>query len=134
MNKIAVFTLLIFSCSACTIDNNNDPHYDQRNNIVGYYDVEEYSQSYNDVTYYSMQISKGRNYNEIILHDVYADGLRVSAIVNYDRITIPFQVVNGYEIDGTGTVYGSKINLDYRVKDRVNNARTDYCQATARFN
>jgi hypothetical protein len=131
MNKIAVFTLLIFSC-ACTIDN-NDPRYDQRNDVVGYYDVEEYSQSYNDVTYYSMQISKGRSYDEIVLRDLYADGLRVYAILNYDRITIPFQVVDGYEIDGTGTVYGSKINLDYRVKDRVNNARTDYCQTTARF-
>lgn len=103
MRNIAVFTLLIFSVTACTVDD-NDPRYDERNRIVGYYDVEEYSQTFNDVTYYSIQVSKGTGYDEIVIRDLYDEGLRVYAIVNYDRITIPFQVVNGYEIDGTAAL------------------------------
>lgn len=131
MRNIVVFALLIFSVTACTVDD-NDPRYDERNRIVGDYDVEEYSQTFNDVTYYSIQVSKGTGYDEIVIRDLYDEGLRVYAIVNYDRITIPFQVVNGYEIDGTATRYGSELHFDYRVKDRVNNARTDYCQTVAR--
>src|SRR5688572_11989974 len=104
------------------------PRYDDRDRIVGYYDVEEYSETYHDITYYSMKISKSGYYNEIYLNNFYAADIRVYATVDYNTIRIPFQVVDGYEVEGTGTVYGSEINFNYRVKDLYSNSYTDFCE------
>ena len=43
--------------------------------------------------------------NEVYIENLYTDGLSVYALVSYDAITIPFQVIDGYEIEGAGTIY-----------------------------
>jgi hypothetical protein len=117
---------------ACTVET-VEPRYDPRDKIVGYYEVEEFSKTYNDITHYSIHIYKSGYYGEVFLDNFYAADLRVYAILDYDRITIPFQIVDGYEIDGAGSIHGNELDLNYRVKDRYNNSRTDYCETTAWF-
>jgi hypothetical protein len=100
--------------------------------MVGYYDAEEYSNTYGDFTYYSMQLSKsGYDGNEIRFSNFYSVDISVYAYVNHDKITIPFQVVKGYEIEGVGVFNGTSIDFDYSVKDIYTDSRTDFCETKA---
>lgn len=127
---IAFFAaLLLTSCTIETIE----PRYDSRDRIVGHYDVEEYSETFNDLTYYSLHISKSRYARELYLDNFYAADISVYAVLDYDKITIPYQVVDGYEIEGVGTVHGNELSLSYRVKDRYSDTRSDFCETKARM-
>lgn len=118
--------LLLASCDVYYIE----PRYDHRDKIVGYYDAEEYSETYNDNLYYNVRVSKSSHgSNEIYFSNFYGSDIRVYAYLDYNTITIPFQVVDGYEIEGVGNVSGSDLSLSYRVKDRISNTRTDFCDA-----
>lgn len=127
-----VFGLLALFVSSCYVET-VEPRYDPRDRVLGYYDVEEYSQTYNDYTYYSMRISKSGYDREVYLHNFYAVDIDVYAVLDYDKITIPFQIVDGYEIEGVGTVYGNELNFNYSVRDRRSNTRKDFCETIARF-
>lgn len=122
---LPIFTLLLVaSCDVYYVE----PRYDSRDQIVGYYNAEEYSKTYSDNTHYSMNVSKSSYGNsEINFSNFYGSNIRVYAYLDYGSITIPFQVVDGYEIEGVGNVSGRDISLSYRVKDRVSNTRTDFC-------
>ena len=130
MKTIILLFFTAIMISSCTIYD-VEPRYDRRDKIVGLYEVEEYSETYNDFTYYSLTISKSGYAREIYLHNFYDAGIRVYAVLNYDGITIPYQVVDGYEIEGNGTVFGNELNLSYRVKDRYNNLPSDFCDTKA---
>ena len=83
----------------------------------------------NDYTYYSVRISKDNYSNRrIYLNNFYGANVQVYAYVDYTKITIPSQVVDGYEIEGTGTLHGSDLSLNYRVKDWYHNSVTDFCE------
>lgn len=127
---IYFFAILLFlgSCDIYYVD----PRYDIRDQLVGKYDIEEFSATYNDITRYTFRIEKaGYSGNEIYIKNFYGVGIRVRAIVNYDRIDIPRQVIDGYEVDGVGTIFDSEINLNYRVVDLYSNHPTDFCETTA---
>ena len=130
MKKLILFTVLIVFASSCTFYD-VEPRYDSREKFLGYYDVEEFSETYNDVTYYEMRISKSRYDREIYLDNFYAADLRVYATVTFDDIRIPFQIVDGYEIEGSGTLHHDELNLSYRVKDIYDNSIADYCETVA---
>ena len=116
--------LLLASCDVYYVE----PRYDSRDQIVGYYNAEEYSETYDESLYYDMRISKSSGESdEIYLNNFYGSDIRVYAYLNHGSITIPFQVIDGYEIEGVGNVSGSDISLSYRVKDRISNTRTDFC-------
>ncbi len=124
-----VFALVVFT--SCTIEN-IEPRYDHRDRIVGSYDVEEHSNTYNDVTYYTIQIRKSGHSNEIRFTNFYGVNIDVYATLYFDnRINIPFQIVDGYEVEGVGTIYRNELSLTYSVRDRYSNDRTDYCETTA---
>jgi hypothetical protein len=110
-----------------------EPRYDSRDRVTGYYDIEEYSHTYNDMTYYTVQVTKSENdLNELWLSNFYSADIRVYAYVHGVKITIPFQEVNGYEIEGVGTIYSdSSMDLDYSVRDRYNGSKTDFCDTKA---
>ncbi len=127
------FMLILFAgflMTSCYIDS-VEPRYDSRDRVVGRYDVEEYSRTFDDYTYYTIHISKSGPYNEIYLDNFYAADIGVYANVKGDRITIPYQVVNGYEIEGAGNVYGSTIDFTYSVYDRYGNSHKDFCETHA---
>jgi len=127
MLPVVALMFLLVACDTYVVE----PRYDHRDNVIGRYDAEEYSDTYNDLTYYSLYITKSGHSREIRIDNFYASDIRVYAYLDYDRITIPYQVVEGYEIEGTGTTYGSYIKLTYRVKDIYNNSYTDFCDTEA---
>lgn len=130
MKRLFTIGLVAILFSACT-EYYYEPRYDPRDRLVGHYEVEEFSETYNDFTYYSLRISKSGYEREIYLNNFYAVDISVYAIMNHDRITIPFQVIDGYEVEGVGTIHGNELILSYRVKDRYNDAPTDFCETNA---
>lgn len=130
MKRLVFFALLI-GLSGCEFYY-YDPVYDSRDRILGRYDVEEYSETFNDYTSFTVWIERSNNFSdEVWIDNFYAVNISVRAVINYDKLTIPRQVVNGYEVEGVGTVYASSISLSYRVKDLYNSSRTDFLEATA---
>jgi hypothetical protein len=130
MRNLIPFTALLLFASSCTFYD-VEPEYDHRDKFVGYYDVEEYSETYGDYTYYEMRITRSRYEREIYLDNFYAADLRVYATVSFDDIRIPFQVVDGYEIEGTGSLRYDELTLSYRVKDLYDHSVSDYCETVA---
>jgi hypothetical protein len=125
--SLCITAFLLTSCYVETIE----PRYDSRDAIVGDYEAEEYSETYDDFTYYSFRIVKSSYIDEIYFNNFYGVDIRIHAIIDYDQITIPFQVKDGYEVEGTGTIYGDEIRLNYYVKDQYSNTRRDYCETVA---
>ena len=124
----ASLLLVMASCDITIIE----PRYDSRDQLVGYYHVEEYSETYDDYTNYTLRISKDYNSSyTIYLNNFYGADISVYARVDYNKITIPYQVVDGYEIEGVGNLSDSELSLNYRVKDLYQNSRTDFCEVWA---
>jgi hypothetical protein len=133
MKNLSLLLVVLLFLSACQI-NVVEPVYDPRDRVIGHYRMEEYSETYNDVTYYTISISKSGESSEIYLNNFYALDLSVYAYLNGDKITIPQQVIEGYRISGVGTYWGREITLNYSVKDLYEGTITDYCESTARRN
>ncbi len=127
MLPVVALLFLLLACDTYVVE----PRYDNRDNIIGRYDAEEYSDTYNDLTYYSIYITKSGYSREIRIDNFYASDISVYAYLDYDRITIPYQVVDGYEIEGVGTTYRGYIRLSYSVKDIYNSSYTDFCETEA---
>lgn len=130
MKSLISFTALVLLATSCTFYD-VEPRYDSRDKFVGYYDVEEYSETYNDITFYEMRISKSGYGREIYLNNFYGADIRVYATVSFDEIRIPYQVVDGYEIEGSGSIYRNELSLSYRVKDLYDDSVSDFCETTA---
>lgn len=130
MKNLVSFSLLILLVASCS-DHDAEPRYDSRDKFVGYYDVEEFSEVYRDITYYEMRITRSRYEREIYLDNFYDAGIRVYAIVRFNDITIPLQEVHGFEVEGSGSLYHDELNLRYRVKDLYDHSISDYCETVA---
>ena len=131
MKRLFLFVISVLALSSCTFYD-VEPRYDSRDHLVGTYQMKEYSETYNDYTYYSIYISKS-NYSarEIYFDNFYAADIRIYAVLEFDKLRIPHQVVDGYEVEGVGTIQGSDLSLNYRVKDLYSNTYTDFCETTA---
>lgn len=122
---------MLVSLSACEFYY-FEPRVDSRDRMIGRYDVEEYSETFNDYSYYTFTIERSSRYsNEIIIRNFYGVDINVRATVTYDKITIHRQIIDGYEIEGTGTLYGRDLMLTYRVRDLYTNVPTDFCSVEA---
>jgi hypothetical protein len=130
MKKLIALSFTAFLLTSCYIDS-IESRYDSRDRITGSYEVEEYSETYDDYTYYSFRVSKSSYRDEVYFNNFYGADIRIYAVVSNDRITIPFQEENGYEIEGVGTIRGSEIHLSYTVKDLYDHSYTDYCETVA---
>lgn len=125
---VGLTALLFSACEVYVVE----PRYDVRDRIVGRFFVDEYSQTFNDYTSYTFHISKSLyNYDEISIDNLYGSGIRVRAYVYSSKITIPYQIVNGYEVEGTGTIYGNDVSLFYSIRDLYQAAPTDFCDVNA---
>jgi hypothetical protein len=130
--KALIFAMIsALMLTSCFYEESVNTSYDYRDNVVGYYEVEEYSQTFNDKTYYDIDITRSGYGDEVWIDNFYAADISVKAIVNYERIRIPLQIVDGYEIEGSGIVRGSRIDFTYSVRDRYNHSATDFCETTA---
>lgn len=123
--------LLLASCDVIVVES----RYDERDGVIGSYYIEEYSQTYNAYSQFYMTIRKGRyNTNEVLIENFYNAGVTVHAEVAGGKIYISRQLVDGYEIEGVATMYGSQIEWNYQVRDTYQyHQRVDFCEATAWF-
>lgn len=131
MKKLLYATLFLTVLASCDIMI-IEPRVDYRDRVIGYYEVEEYSNTYRDYVYYTINITRdGSQGTNIHINNFYGADICVHAFVDYNQITIPYQIVNGYEIEGVGSVSNGDINLDYSVKDLYNHSATDFCETWA---
>jgi hypothetical protein len=129
--KKLLYLFLLIGLSSCELYY-LEPRYNERDRLVGRYDVEEYSETYNDYTNYSIWIDRSSQYaDQFYIDNFYGVDIRVCASISYDRITIHRQTVNGYEVEGVGTVHGDEISFSYSVRDLYSGTRTDFCESTA---
>ena len=127
---VAFVLITLTSCDLYVVE--EQPYsYDNRERVTGRYDVDEYSDTYDEYTYYSVSITTGYGRREIYIDNFYGQGLDVVAYLDGSVIDIPFQVIDGYEIEGHGLVYSDKIDFHYSVTDRYNHGYTDHCDTEA---
>lgn len=128
MKRLFIAVSLLTILASCQV-NIVEPRYDERDKVVGYYSMEEFSETFNDYTHYTLMITKyGANGNVLYLDNFYGADLQIHAYLSDNKITIPFQVVDDYEIEGVGTLHGMDISLNYTVRDIYNNTRTNFCE------
>lgn len=126
-----LFLIVLISLASCDVYYlDTERPYSSRDLIIGSHYAQEYSQTYHEYYEYNVWIAAGNRSNEIYIGNLYLDGLSVYARVSYDAITIPFQVIDGYEIEGAGTIYGDRIDLNYYVRDQYENTIKDFCETT----
>ena len=130
MKNLLLFGTILF-LGGCEVYIFEDPYVDDRNQFLGNYSVEEYSQVTEQFYTYSMTIKKSCcNSREVKINNFYGVGISVKAIVNNNRLTIPLQLVGGYEIDGTGKINYNKLELTYIVRNLYNRPLfTDFVDA-----
>lgn len=133
MKKLAFFASLLVLVSSCDVIVVNPQTYDARDRFIGTYQFEDYSTTYDEYWNYGVTIMKSGYSNEIILNNFYNSGLNVYARVSGNRLTIPWQRIDGYELQGNGTVDGNRLTLTYDVTDTYTKWPVkDYCQVVAR--
>ena len=131
MKRSLLFLLVLISLASCDVYYlDSERPYRSRDRIIGSHYTEEYSETYHDYYEYNVFISAGNRSNEVYIENLYIEGLAVYATVSYDAIIIPFQVIDGYEIEGAGTIYDDQLSLNYAVRDRYENTIRDFCEAT----
>jgi len=122
--------LVLTSCDILVVE----PRYDDRDRVTGSYRIEEYSQTYNESIRFNIYIRKSANtYNssDIIIENFYNAGMDVRAEIVNNKIYISRQYVNGYEIEGVGTLFLNEVTLNYSVRDTYSNRPVDFCEAKA---
>lgn len=130
MKRFIIFSLILISFTSCDIIYINPG--DGREQFLGDYNVEEYSTTFRAWTNYPIHITRSASYDEIYLNNFYDADLCIYARIHGDQITIPFQVVNGYEVEGSGYLTGRRLEMTYRVLDRYQyRAISDFCETTA---
>jgi len=134
MKKLLALSMALISLSACEVYTIEPvPIHDDRNLITGRYAMDEYSKTYDDYLSYTIGISKASGTgNLVFINNFYNADIVISAYVNGYKISIPYQVVDGYEIEGVGTISGGNIDFSYRVRDTYNDNVYDYCDTDAR--
>ena len=113
---LGVFVLLfISSCEILVVE---EYPYDVRENFIGRFDAEEYSETFDEFTYYDVRILRdgGLGSPVVYLRNFYGLGIEVYAEVYGDKLTIPTQRIDGYIIQGTGRLDYEDIVLTYSVE------------------
>jgi hypothetical protein len=114
-----VFAVAILSLTltSCYID--NEPNYDPATRVTGTYWVEEYSHTFDEYTEYQIRIYQ-RGYGNVVITNFYGVSIDVYAEVRGNTLYIPFQVRDGYEIEGRAAVIGGSLDFTYTVRDTYN--------------
>jgi hypothetical protein len=121
----ALFIGFMASCDVYYVE----PRYDYRDQVTGYYDVEDYSETFEEYHYYNVRVTKASSRSSAIyLNDLYTENTQVLAYLDGNSITIPSQLVDGYEIEGYGSITSSSLTLSYVANDRYGNRINDFCE------
>jgi hypothetical protein len=130
MKRLVPFFALLLVASACEVYV-VEPRFDIRDGIIGEYSVREYSETYREVLYYSFTIRKSAVVDKIFIDNFYGANVRVEAYIDHNQIIIPYQVTQGYEIEGVGSLSATFIDFSYSVRDLYDDSYTDFCDAEA---
>lgn len=121
--------LLLASCDVYYVE--PEPVYDPRDQFTGSFDLSEYSSTYDEYWEYGVSIYKSGRGTDIVIDNFYNSGLRASGYISGTTVTIPWQKVDGYEIQGNGYISGDKLVLSYYVRDSyADYPAKDFCDAT----
>ena len=108
--------ILFFGCEVYIVE---EPiRWDDRDEFVGAYSVEDYSQTTEQLYTYEIYITKSCcSSQEIYIDNFYGVDIEVVGEVYGNKVTIPRQLINDYEIEGTGKIVNSTLHLSYIVRD-----------------
>ncbi len=129
MKKYLLGIAVIVLISSCNVTIIEDP-YDPRDNFLGRFEAEEYSETLDVYSYFNLRILKNTDpySREIYLQNFYGADIEVYGEVNGSKLTIPRQVVGYYIIEGLGTVDFDQVVMTYTVEDTYPGSRlVDYC-------
>jgi len=135
MKKILLPFLVLLIMSSCDIHVYEAP-FDPRLNFVGFYEAEEFSETYNDLVIYELDILRDDDpySNRVYLRNFYALPIEVMASINQDRLIIPRQQIDWYLIEGAGRLVNGEITLTYSVRDLSRPGRpSDFCNTVLYF-
>jgi hypothetical protein len=125
--SLIALLVIVAGCDVYVVE----PRYDPRNAVIGLYDVEEYSETYSEYVYYTIEITKSSYSDKVYIGNFYDSNIRAEAFIDHNKIIIPYQLVNGYEIEGVGTIASNYVSFRYSVKDTYSDSYTDFCEADA---
>jgi hypothetical protein len=131
--SLFALSLLVF-ISSCDIVYIEEVNVDDRDFFTGRYEVEEYSETVDQTTFYNMRVLKENDVrsNVIFLDNFYAVGIEIFAEVYGDELRIPRQIINGYRVQGVGHVDRGDLVMTYSVEDlRGNRGFADFCNTIA---
>ena len=122
--------LTLGSCQIIVYDEFD--YYDDRDDLVGRYELDEYSETTEFYYTYNIEIVKSCcDSDEVYLRNFYDVGLEVVARFDGYKLIIPRQYIDDYEIEGTGRLDGSELSLSYIVRNRFQSPSTDFLNFTA---
>lgn len=133
--NLLIAFISLFALSSCEIIvQNEEPVYiDIRDKFLGNYQVEEYSDTFNEIAEFSIRITKSAHDEDVVyLENFYGVNIDVLALVSANHLIIPLQEINGYEIEGEGWFDFNELEFDYVVRDITRyHIINDYCTAVA---
>ena len=118
MKRLLPFALMLILAS-CDIYLIEDPNaWDDRDLFIGSYQVEEYSQTTDRLFTYNIRVKKSccRD-GEVKITNFYGSDLTVYGYVQSNRLTIPLQQTDGYEIEGTGKMVNGRLIVTFFARD-----------------
>ena len=129
--KKSSFLLLVLVGSCQIIINEEPSYYDTRDDLVGRYQIDEYSETTEEYFSYNIEILKSYNLNEVILYNFYDVGIDVIAQFNGYKLIIPRQFIGDYEVEGTGRLNDGELSISYIVRNNYQAPSTDFLYFTA---
>lgn len=114
-----LFGLIVLIFSSCELSFETVVVYDERDEFIGTYEVEEYSEGTTSTFVYNITIRKSRYSDGVIWIDNFYDAnMRVFAEVNGNRMHIPIQRIGNREIEGRGSLFdGDELSMTYTVRE-----------------
>lgn len=128
-NLYFLLFIVLGSCQLIVYDDVS--YYDNRDDIVGRYEIDEFSETTEHYYSYNIRIVKSCcDEDEVYIQNFYDVGLEVMAEYNGYKLDIPRQYIDDYEIEGTGRYDGSELTLSYVVRNRYQRPSSDFLYFT----
>ena len=122
--------LFISSCDVVLVPTPYDP----RDEFLGSFDTEEYSETLDAWSYYDVFIVKDADplSNVIYLQNFYGANIEIFGEVNGTRLTIPRQRVGYFLVEGIGRLDFDELVMSYTVEDTDPASQfVDYCSTVS---
>ena len=89
--------------------------------------------TYNEIAEYSISIYKSSHDTDVVfIRNFYGVNIEAMAILRGDKLILPLQEIDGYEIEGEVWYHIGELEFDYVVRDITRHQNiNDYCTAVA---